>query len=160
MDSAAIAKFLESTYPDPPVLLSSPLSQETEPRVQRVLGEVYKTSLTPRESGILSPSAQDYFRRTREASLGHPIQELLSGNKENERWDAAEEELRATGGIISASGGLLVLGKKPYYTDFVIAGALQCARMIDEGVFERTVAFSGYGEIYEACVPFIEQKKD
>ncbi|CZT15492.1 related to putative glutathione S-transferase [Ramularia collo-cygni] len=138
MDSAAIANFLESVYPDPSVLLSSQLGQEVESEARRVIGTVYKTSLTPRELHILSPPTQQYFRRTREASLGHPLEELVSGNKEEEVWNAASIDIRRVGEklLTNEAKGPFLLGQKPSYTDFFIVGSLQCAKVNDEGVFE------------------------
>lgn len=162
MGSAAIAQFLESVYPDKPVLLRSPLGQEIELKSRTAVGPAYRTSLTPRELTVLSPPAQEYFRRTREASLGHPLEELLHGDKEEETWAAAASELDAIGRMMltNKAEGPFLLGAKPSYTDFFIAGSLQCARVIDEGVFQRTIKYPGFGEIYEACLPYIEQKKD
>lgn len=126
------------------------------------MGPVFNAFLMPRELHILSPPAQEFFRRTREASLGHPLEEFLSGNKEDEAWSAVADDVRAVGELMltNQAKGPFLLGAKPSYTDFFIAGSLQCARMIDEGVFQRNIAFPGFGEIYEACLPYIEMKKD
>lgn len=162
MDSTVIAPFLESFYPDPPIVLHSPLGAEVESKAKSVLGAVYKISLTPREVRILSPPAQEYFRRTRETSLGHSIEKLLDEKNEDKMWDASASDIRAVGELMltNKTKGQFLRGEKPSYTDFFIAGSLQCARVIDEGVFQRTVAFPGFGEIYEACLPLIEQKKN
>ncbi|KAK1069743.1 hypothetical protein LTR74_004622 [Friedmanniomyces endolithicus] len=70
MDSSRIAHFLETTYPDPPVPLVSPLGTKIETHSRLVIGNVFRTSIMPRETHILSPRSQEYFRRTREARLG------------------------------------------------------------------------------------------
>ncbi|KIW93259.1 uncharacterized protein Z519_05864 [Cladophialophora bantiana CBS 173.52] len=160
MDSVPIAQFLESTYPDPPVPLTSELGSEIEAKARAVIGKVFYTSTMPREINILSPRSQEYFRRTREASLGHRLEDLLDPDKEDQSWDAVSDGMRAVGELMQThkADGPFVLGAQPSYTDFFIAGSLQCARVVDEGVFQRNVKYPGFREIYEACLPYMEKK--
>ncbi|KAJ5127288.1 hypothetical protein N7448_008067 [Penicillium atrosanguineum] len=158
IESALIAEFLESTYPDLPVPLTSEIGVEIEAKARRVVGVVFRSAVMPREINILSPRAREYFRRTREASLGHPLEDLLVN--EEESWNAASDNMRAVGELMQTNkaDGPFVLGAKPSYTDFFIAGSLQSARVIDEGVFQRITKYPGYKEIYEACLPYMEKK--
>jgi glutathione S-transferase len=158
MDSVPIAQFLESTYPDPPVPLTSELGREIEAKARA--GPVFRTSVVPREIGILSPRSQEYFRRKLEASLGHRLEDLLDSDKEEQAWNAASDNMRAVGELMRThkADGPFVLGSRPSLTDFFITGNLQLARVVDEGVFQRIIKFPGYGEIYEACLPYMEKK--
>jgi glutathione S-transferase len=158
MDSSPIAQFLESTYPEPPVPLTSDLGGEIEAKARAVAGKAFRVSVMPRELGILSPRAQEYFRRTREASLGHPLENLL--DKEEQIWNEMGDGMRAVGELMLThkAEGPFVLGAQPSYTDFFIAGSLQSARVVDEGVFQRNIKYPGYKEIYEACQPYMEKK--
>ena len=160
MGSVPIAQFLESTYPDPPVPLSSELGHEIEAKARAVGATAFRTSVMPREIGILSPRAQEYFRRTREASLGHRLEDLLDPDKEEQAWNEVGDGMRAVGELMQThkAKGPFVLGAHPSGTDFFIAGSLQCARVVDEGVFQRNIKFPGYLEIYEACLPYMEKK--
>ncbi|EXJ69249.1 uncharacterized protein A1O5_07285 [Cladophialophora psammophila CBS 110553] len=160
MDSVPIAQFLESTYPDPPIPLTSELGSEIEAKARAVIGKVFYTSTMPREINILSPRSQEYFRRTREASLGHRLEDLLDPDKEDQSWDAVSDGMRAVGELMQThkADGPFVLGARPSYTDFFIAGSLQCARVVDEDVFQRNVKYPGFREIYEACLPYMEKK--
>ncbi len=160
MDSAPIAQFLESTYPDPPVPLTSELGREIEAKSRSVVGTAFRTSVMPREIGILSPRAQEYFRRTREASLGHRLEDLLDPDKEEQSWNEVSEGMRAVGELMQThkADGPFVLGARPSYTDFFIAGSLQSARVVDEGVFQRIIKYPGFEEIYKACLPYMEKK--
>jgi glutathione S-transferase len=160
MDSVPIAQFLESTYPDPPVPLTSELGREIEAKARAVVGTAFRTSVLPREMGILSPRAQEYFRRTREASLGHRLEDLLDPEKEEQGWNAVGDGMRAVGELMRThkADGPFVLGARPSYTDFFITGSLQSARVVDEGVFQRNIKYPGYKEIYEACLPYMEKK--
>ncbi|KAE9366558.1 hypothetical protein N431DRAFT_487129 [Stipitochalara longipes BDJ] len=160
MDSSPIAQFIESTYPDPPVPLTSELGREIETKARSVIGTVFRMSVMPREMGILSPRAQEYFRRTREATIGHPLEDLLDSDKEDKAWNSVGDGMRAIGELMltNKAEGPFVLGARPSYTDFFIAGSLQSARMVDEGVFQRNIKYPGYKEIYDACLPYIEKK--
>ncbi|QMW45080.1 hypothetical protein G4B11_008500 [Aspergillus flavus] len=160
MDSASIAHFLESTYPDPPVPLTSELGREIEAKSRAVVGPIFFTSVMPREIGILSPRAQEYFRRTREASLGHRLEDLLDLDKEEQSWGAVEDDVRAVGELMqmNRADGPFLLGARPTYTDFFIAGSLQSARVVEESVFRRFFGYPGYREVYEACLLYMEKK--
>jgi glutathione S-transferase len=160
MDSVPIAQFLESTYPDPPVPLTSELGREVGAKARAVGAAAFRTSLMPREIHILSPRSQEFFRRTREASLGHRLEDLLDSDKEEQFWAAADEGMRAVGELMRThkADGPFVLGARPSLIDFFIAGSMQCARVIDEGVFQRHIHYPGYKDIYEACLPYMEKK--
>ncbi|KAH6610570.1 hypothetical protein Trco_000590 [Trichoderma cornu-damae] len=158
MDSLPIAQFLESTYPDPPVPLTSELGDEIVLKSRSLVGPLIQKSLMLREVGILSPRSGEYFRRTREHRLGHRLEDLLDG--EEELWNAADDGRRVIGELMRASkaDGPFLLGARPSYADFFIAASLQSARVIDEGVFRRTIKYPGYKEMYEACLPYMERK--
>ncbi|KAK2599876.1 hypothetical protein N8I77_011596 [Diaporthe amygdali] len=157
MDSAPISRFLETTYPDPPVPLESELGREIEARARAIVGATMWRSLTPREIRILAPRAAEYFRRTREAAIGKKLEDLLDPDAEEQSWAAVNEIIDDVGKLMrtNAAEGPFVLGARPSYTDFFVAGALQSARMIDEGVFDRLVKYPGYSDIYSACLPYM-----
>lgn len=157
MDSAAISSFLEATYPEPPVPLESGLGQQIASRARAVVGAAMSKSLMPREVNILAPRAAEYFRRTREAALGHQLEDLLDPVAEEQAWAALEGVVNDVGKLMrtNAAEGPFVLGARPSYTDFFIAGALQSARTIDEGVFGRLAKYPGYSDIYSACLPYM-----
>ena len=155
MESMKIAQFLESTYPDPPVTLTSELGREVISKSRDVLGPAFRASVMPREIGILSPRAQEYFRRTREASLGCRLEDKLV--EEDRSWNAVNDRIGAVVELMQThkASGPFVLGACPTYADFTIAGSLQSARVVDESVFQRIIKHSRYREIYEACTPYM-----
>ena len=114
----------------------------------------------PREMEILSPRAQEFFRQTREASLGHRLEDLLDPDEEERTWNAVGDGMRAVGELMRThrADGPFVLGSRPSYTDFWITGSLQCAKVVNEGVFGRIIKFPGYEEVYEACLPYLEKR--
>jgi glutathione S-transferase len=160
MESVSIAEFLESTYPDPPVPLTSELGREIEAQARAVVGTTFAVSVIPREIRLLSPRAQEYFRNTREALLGHRLEDMLDTAKEDQSWDALADKIRAVGELLRTnnSDGPFVLGARPSYTDFFVAGSLQSARTVDDGVFQRIFKYPGFRDIYEACVPYMKKR--
>jgi glutathione S-transferase len=162
MDSGPIAQFLQSTYPDSPVPLTSELGREVEAKSRTVLGKVFRASVTTREINILPPRSQEYFRRTREASLGHRLEDLLDPDKEDQNWNEVgdSDSRRAVSELMRThkADGPFILGARPSYTDFFFAGSLQCARVVDEEVFQRIFKYPGYKDIYEGCLPYLEKK--
>lgn len=160
VDSTPIAKFIESTYPDPPVTLTSELGDKIAAQARSNAAKAVRISITPREVDILSPRSQEFFRRTREASLGHPLEDLLDAEKEEQAWESADGAMKALDELMrtNSADGPFILGSKPNYTDFFIAGNLQCARMVDESIFQRLVKYPGQLAIYEACVPYMDKR--
>lgn len=63
--------------------------------------------------------------------------------------DSLDGELIRTHG----ADGPFVLGDRPSYADFTIAGSLQSARVVNEGVVESIFGVVGFREVYEACLP-------
>ena len=160
MDSFPIAQFLESTYPDPPLLITLSLGDSLEAQAHAAIGPALRTSVMPREANILSERAGAYFRQSREAALGHRLEDLLDSDKEEQAWKAAGAGMRAISELMAThkDDGPFVLGARPSYADFRITGVLQAARMVDEGVWKRIVAYPGFGGIYEGCLPYMEKK--
>ena len=160
MDSIPISQFLEATYPDPPVTLTSELGAEIELKARGGLGPTHRASVMPREVRILSPRSQEYFRTAREAALGHTLEEELQGDKEEKAWASSDQARRELGQLLLSNKdkGPFILGDKASDTDFFLAGSLQSTRVIDEELWERCVSFPGFREIYDACVPFMNKK--
>ncbi|RYO26281.1 hypothetical protein AA0111_g8165 [Alternaria arborescens] len=158
MDSTLIAQFLEATYPDRPISLTSELGREIESKSRTVIGPIFRDSVMPHEVKILSPRSQEYFRRTREAAFGCKLEELLYSEKEESAWREVEDDIRAVEQLLltNEKEGQFVLGARPSATDFFLAGSLHAARMVDESVFARIAKYPGYRKIYEACVPYMK----
>ncbi|EHK99259.1 Thioredoxin-like protein [Glarea lozoyensis ATCC 20868] len=161
MDSLPIAQFLESTYPERPIPLTSEHGRQIESEARLVVGKVFQTTITPREIHILSPRSQEYFRRTREATIGRRLEDLLlEPEKEDQLWKGMDDKMRAVSELImeNKDKGPFVLGDQISYTDFFIAGSLQSIRVVDESLFQRIFAYEGFKAVYEACLAHMEKK--
>lgn len=155
MDSTPISKFLETTYPDPPVLFRSQLGNEIEFQARKFIGPIHRRSVVSREINILSPRSGEYFRRRAKEGLGHPLKQLLDMDKEKQPWRGRDQRIRAVEALMQThqEEGPFIMGARSSYTDFFVVESLQSARVVDEGVFQRYVAYSGFGDVYEACLP-------
>lgn len=160
MGSAQIADFLEKSYPDPPLALTSELGQEVESRARALLSKTFINWTIPREVLVLSPRAQEYFKKSREEVLGLSFEDLNDPDKEERAWDAIKDARHDVSELIRTNKdkGPFVLGRQPSYSDFVIVGTMQSARVIDEGLFERYTQYRGFKDLYEACLPYMEKK--
>jgi len=130
-DSARIAEYLDSTYPDTPKLIPAgthtlqkafcvAYDSVTEPLVQYIIPAVAK---------ILRPKSEEYFVRTREASFGKKLEDLWPTGEAHE---VAWKEVEAGFGKVDRwlnepmnEGKPFVMGDTMSLADFMIAGEMQ-----------------------------------
>ncbi|KAH8696755.1 hypothetical protein BGW36DRAFT_417795 [Talaromyces proteolyticus] len=89
----------------------------------------------------------------REAMLGHRLEDLLlEPEKEEEYRNAVGDRMRVVNDPIrtNKADGPFVLGARPSMTDFLL-------RAVNEEPFQKMVKFPGYGDISEACLPYMEK---
>ncbi|KAF4335512.1 glutathione S-transferase [Fusarium beomiforme] len=160
MDSPAVAEFLESTYPDPPLPLTSELGREIETMARGAVGPAARFSIVPRENLILSPRSQEYFRAKNETRMGCKLEDLMDPEEEEKAWNGVTDKMRELSDLMltNKDKGPFLFGEKPTYTDFFIAASLQSMRVMDEGLFQRCAAYPGFKAIYEACTPWMDKK--
>ncbi|KAM0318093.1 hypothetical protein ACHAPQ_010812 [Fusarium lateritium] len=160
MDSPAIAEFLESTYPNPPLPLTSDLGREIEAQARSAMAPALRISIQPREILILSPRSQEYFRAKTETHLGCKLEDSIDQESEEKAWADVGKKMESLGELMmtNKADGPFLLGAQPSYTDFFIAASLQSTRTVDEGVFKRCIVYPGFKAIYEACLPWMEKK--
>ncbi|KAJ5726305.1 uncharacterized protein N7483_007662 [Penicillium malachiteum] len=154
MGSDPISEFLESNCPEPALNMVSELGTKIQTEARTVAWSTFRNSVMPREYKIFSPRSQQFFRRTREATLGHPLFSM------EENWRAIDPDMQKVNTLLltNSAQGPFILGEQPSYADFFIAGVLQCARTIEESVFQRLVQYPGFDQVYNACLPFMEKR--
>ncbi len=129
-DSWAIANYLENTYRDRPPLFGSKqeralarfYNQWTDVTLHGAIGPIVMSDILQH----LDPRDRDYFRTSREARLGTPL-ETLATRRESylSTLQQVLEPLRQT---LAAQPYLA--GDTPLYPDFIVFGAFQWARSI------------------------------
>ncbi|KAI0722272.1 hypothetical protein C8T65DRAFT_136137 [Cerioporus squamosus] len=134
-DSASIARYLDSTYPDTPPLIPKE-TDALHAAFQRAFGAVFSPGngglsflMMPESHARLNPASQGYFRRTREEWFGMKLEELAPKGSEKRRkhWEAVKDAFHEVAGWLQADGRekLFFLGGETIcYADIVIVAFL------------------------------------
>jgi glutathione S-transferase len=129
-DSAAIADYLEKTYPGHPSLFGGPEAEAlsrftldwTDLVLQGALFRLIVADIPP----LLAPIDAEYFRRTREARVGTTLEEFCGGR------DAKLEALRQSLAPLrrTLTHQPYLSGSGPAWADYTVFGAFQWARCV------------------------------
>src|ERR1700722_7152070 len=129
-DSWAIANYLEDNYPDRPSLFGG-AGGRAMGRMMNWWGDIAVVGgmfplIVADIPGHLKPEDAQYFRRTREARFGKPLEEVVAGrDKSVEGFRRALGRMRRTLKTQACLGG-----EKPNYADYIVFGAFQWARVV------------------------------
>jgi glutathione S-transferase len=129
-DSWAIANYLEDTYPDRPSLFGGEGGRAMGRMMNwwgdvTVIGGMFPLIVADIPSH-LKPVDAVYFRRTREARFGKPLEEVVAGrDKSVEGFRKALEPMRLTLKTQAYLGG-----DAPNYADYIAFGPFQWARVV------------------------------
>jgi glutathione S-transferase len=129
-DSWAIANYLEDTYPDRPSLFGG-VGGRAMGRMMNWWGDIAVVGgmfplIVADIPGHLKPADAAYFRKTREARFGKPLEEVMAGrDKSVEGFRRALDPMRLTLKTQAYLGG-----EEPNYADYIVFGAFQWARVV------------------------------
>lgn len=129
-DSFAIAEYLEETYPEQPSLFGGEggraLCRFVEAWSQNVIHAAISRMAVHEIWELLDPEDQPYFRESREARLGKPLEVMAAGSAEEvAAFEAKLEPLRA---LLKRQPFLG--GEGPLFADYIVFGALQWLRIV------------------------------
>lgn len=129
-ESWTIAEYLEDNYPDRPSLFGCAQGRASARFVNQWASEVLHPAVArvvvPDIPAILHEKDRAYFRTTREAAFGRPL-EALRGERED-ALAALRRTLAPLRSTLSAQAFLA--GAAPAYADHAVFGAFQWARVI------------------------------
>jgi len=129
-DSWAIANYLEDAYPDLPSLFGGEGGRAMGRMMNwwgdiSVVGGIFPlivADIPPH----LKPADAEYFRKTREARFGKPLEEVAAGrDKSVETFRRSLEPMRQTLKTQAFLGG-----EAPNYADYIVFGVFQWARVV------------------------------
>lgn len=129
-DSWAIARYLETAYPDRPTLFPGGESSQalthfvnawTDTRLNPAILRLIILDLFQR----VDPPDQEYFRHTREQRLGAKL-ETLHATRDEHR-DAFRDAVQPLATLLDERAYLS--GPSPAYADYIVFGTLQWARL-------------------------------
>jgi glutathione S-transferase len=129
-DSWAIANHLEDRYPDRPSLFGGEGGRAMG-RMMNWWGDIAVVGgmfplIVADIPGHLKPVDAAYFRKSREARFGKPLEEVVAGREKSaEGFRRALDPMRLT---LKTQGYLG--GAKPNYADYIVFGAFQWARVV------------------------------
>ncbi len=130
VDSWVIANYLEDTYPDRPSLFGGEGGRAMGRMLNwwgdvTVIGGMFPLIVAD-IPGHLKPVDAAYFRKTREARFGKPLEEVAaSRDKSVETFRKSLDPLRLTLRTQPYLGG-----DTPNYADYIVFGAFQWARVV------------------------------
>lgn len=128
-DSFAIALYLEETYPDRPTLFAGEGGKAMARFVERwsqltlhtFIGEAALMDI----HDMLGPADRAYFRESREARFGRRLEEVPADREA--RLPAFRESLAPLRTLFRQQP--FMGGERPLFADYIVAGALQWARV-------------------------------
>ncbi|TFY74217.1 hypothetical protein EWM64_g9796 [Hericium alpestre] len=134
VDSFAIAKYLDATYPGGITLVP-----EGTDAFQTMFIDVLPSLLTQhllllhitRIAPSLNPHSEDYFRRAREMHFGNPLAEIAPVSTHEALWKQAFEGFSHVHGWLNANGECKVffMGHKPSWADVALVSVLAWLRI-------------------------------
>ncbi|MDA4846980.1 glutathione S-transferase family protein [Hoeflea poritis] len=128
-DSFDIALYLEETYPDRPTLFGGEggvaLSRFMEAWSASQIHTTIGGRLLLDIHAMLEPQDQAYFRESREARFGRPLEDVVEAGAERIReFGAKLEPLR-----LMLKRQPFIGGEGPLFADYIVFGAFQWARV-------------------------------
>ncbi|KAG5634202.1 hypothetical protein H0H81_002912 [Sphagnurus paluster] len=150
-ESALIAEYLDSTYPDTPKLFlpgTRPLQYAFIDAFMSHLDVLWQFT-TPATHAILNPPSQAHVQRTREAAFGRKLEEIApTGTAAEEEWAKVKSGLEIVAGWQDKGKNdrLFFLGKEPMFVDFAVASFLMFMKKIwgeDSSHWRDILSWSG-----------------
>jgi glutathione S-transferase len=129
-DSWAIANYLEDRYPDRPSLFGGEGGRAMGRMINwwgdvTVIGGMFPLIVAD-IPGHLKPVDAAYFRKSREARFGKPLEEVVAGRDQSvARFRRAIDPMRLTLKTQPYLGG-----DTPNYADYIVFGGFQWARVV------------------------------
>jgi glutathione S-transferase len=130
-DSWVIAEYLDATYPKSPLLdgnQARAYCRWIHHWAERVIHPLVVPIILKGVLKVLHPADMDYFRRTREASFGKPLEQVV---------DESPEALARLSGALAPVRRVLresafLSGSSPAFGDYIVFGTFQWARCCSE----------------------------
>jgi glutathione S-transferase len=108
---------------------------------------------------LLNKRSADYFFETREKAFGMPLEEVEKKMATDEQWEKARAPAEKMGEWLRKNGGPFFLGETVSYADFIFVGLLQMMKRIDQGLFERFLAFDpAFPKVFEASKEWLAKE--
>lgn len=156
MSSTNVYRFIEASYPDPPLPAFSELGYDIERQINDASCLAFSKLIQPSVHTILP-------QRTLNAIFKGPAEQggrIHYAVDMEENADALKDKMCDLMEVLLShqNSGPFLMGAQPCYTDFLLVGILACAKVVDEDIFKTLAKYPLFGKPYEACMPFMETK--
>ena len=154
-ESAAIARYLDSTYPDTPRLIPEAADALVSAFIDAfwaALDWQFEPIILPVETTILRPASRPYFRETREKKLGCKLEEAAPPGSERleECWAGVQRGVHKMACWLNADGKdkVFFMGNKTgiTYADIMLASFLMWFRIsfgVESEEWRRMMSWDG-----------------
>lgn len=151
-DSDAIALYLDTQYPSTPNLFpagTAALQMAVLDGLFPLFGEPLFFAILASIAPALPPRSRTYFRTTREAKFGKPLEQICVGEELEGKWAAAEAGLGKVAAWLSTNGpgkDELFLGDRVSYVDIQVTSILIFVKVIlgeDTAGWKRVAGWHG-----------------
>ena len=158
MESQNIALELENLYPEPMLPMDQDLAQTLQGLMIETVMPVAGVFMNGSKK-MVPPLSAEYIGRKLAKRFGKSTEQLEGETSGDEAWKGASSGLKKYGDLLREDqSGPYLRGKTVSYGDFVIAGVLQWAKRIDEGIYQKIVAIEpSLGALYTACRPWLHR---
>lgn len=141
-DSWAIARYLDATYPERPLLLppgTAGLQRAFIAAAAHVAVSHYGDSVLLPTCAQLRPRSTEYFRRTREADFGCTMEAISAGQTRVDAWKKARDGFSRIKGWIeeNGEGSRWIMGDVVSYADLVLAAWTVWVRQVKAAEWEN-----------------------
>ncbi|KAK0442390.1 hypothetical protein EV421DRAFT_1904164 [Armillaria borealis] len=130
-DSAAIARYLDRTYPETPSVIPKGTDTFHYAFAEGLVSNFRVTALwrinLAKANSILNPVSEEYYRRTREASLrlgGKKLEDVVPKGEEREREWAKLKEVFGKVDAWYGKEDMYVMGDVVSYADFTVSASV------------------------------------
>ncbi|KAK0203263.1 hypothetical protein DFS33DRAFT_976958 [Desarmillaria ectypa] len=132
-ESAAIAEYLDATYPDTPRLFppgTRALHAAFTVAFEAQLLKAITPLLVPAANAVLNPRSQAFFRRTREEAFGVTLEDMdLREERRDRQWALFKHDLGKVDKWIT-NGDAFVTGNVPTFADITVCGWMLSFRIV------------------------------
>ncbi|EHK20854.1 uncharacterized protein TRIVIDRAFT_77999 [Trichoderma virens Gv29-8] len=160
MDSYKIADIIEEKYPEPKVLLNTPVQARFRNSMIKFMEELTPIYVPGVAQKILGEESLDFFHTTRQEDVGMPLYDYGKQNSPG-AFERAEPFAREITALLNETSGPYFLGDTVSYADFMWAGILLFFKCLGTEEYQQVLKGTGdaaaHTRFLDALSPWTEK---
>lgn len=162
MDSRAIASYIEQTYPEPPLAISTdPNLEEVTALTHQILRNIAFDTQLKIASNLLDGASREYVRRTRKETFGgRELEQVAAEDGGRKVYDKVRPDVARIAELLRVDGsGPFFAVSVVSYSDLVWCAALLFLRSLGDDSLEMLLGDDGQPHValLEACQSWWER---